>query len=267
MSGLIKRMLPVHIRELLGIGRSSMRYYMKKGLISAKKDEHNGYSYFGGGDLLELIDVAYYRNCMDADTDDIKKLTYAGSLEEQEANYHKQICAFAEKIRRQEKYLEMLRDFDKQLKRAIKCKDTIREVRLDAPFYFYYPELDNRVDVRAEHFQVSYWISEFDAENGKPVYRRSSMMVGTEFVDILDADFPHISYKKFPPGAYLYTAFVTNKELEDPALIEPLYAYATEHGFEIAEPMFVRYLVTFREKGERCHCYEAYIPLAEKKKK
>lgn len=264
MSGLIKRMLPVHIRELLGIGRSSMRYYMKKGLLSAKKDEHNGYSYFGGGDLLELIDVAYYRNCLNADTEDIKKLTYADSLEEQEANYYEQVCAFEEKIRRQEKYLVMLQDFDKQLRRAIECKDTIRRVHLDAPFYFYYPELDSRVDVRAEHFQVSYWISEFDVKEGHPAYCRSSMMVGTEFVDILDSDFPHISYKKFLPGDYLYTVFISERELEDPAMMEPLYRYGIEHRYPMKEPMFIRYLVTFRENGKRCHCYEAYIPLAEK---
>ena len=113
---MIKRMLPVHIRELLGIGRSSMRYYIKKGLLSVKKDENNGYTYFDGGDLLELIDVAFYRNCMDADTDHIKKMTYASSLEEQERNYNEQICDFEEEIRRKQAYLEMLKDFDKQSK-------------------------------------------------------------------------------------------------------------------------------------------------------
>ncbi|MBQ4093014.1 MAG: MerR family transcriptional regulator [Firmicutes bacterium] len=258
---MIKRMLPNHIRELLGIGRSSMRYYMGKGLISGKKDENNGYTYFDGGDLLEIIDVAFYRNCMDADTSDIKKLTYASSLEEQEEHYSLQIDAFEEKIKRQQAYLEMLKNFDKQLKRALRSKDRIRKVHLDAPFYFYYPELDSHVDIRAELFQVSYWISEFEAEEDCPVYRRSAMMIGTEFVDILDADFPDIRYKKFPPGEYLYTVFNSDKEPENASMLEEIYAYAKEHHYEIAEPMFLRYLVTFRENGVRTHAYEAYVPL------
>ena len=256
---MIKRMSPVHIRELLGIGRSSVRYYIKKGLISVKKDENNGYSYFDGGDLLELIDVAFYRNCLDADTEAIKKMTYAGSLEEQERNYAAQIDDFEAEIRRKEAYLVMLKDFDKQLKRAIKSKDTIRRVRLDAPFYFYY--LDSHVDIRAELFQVSYWISEFGIEGGKPVYRCSPMMVGLEFVDILDDLYPNVKYRKFRPGEYLYSVMVSDKEPEDPALLEDLCAYGREHQCEMEEPMFVRYLATFREDGIRKHCYEGYIPL------
>ena len=101
---MIKQMSPADVRELLGISRSAMRYYMSKGLISAKKNEENGYSYFSGNDLLELIDVAYYRNCMDADADDIKRLTFAPSLMEMEANYEEEIDAYEKKIKKQYRF-------------------------------------------------------------------------------------------------------------------------------------------------------------------
>ncbi|MGM9567616.1 MAG: MerR family transcriptional regulator [Clostridia bacterium] len=262
---MIKRMLPVHIRKLLGISRSAMRYYMRKGLLTAKKDEDNGYSYFSGGDLLELIDVAYYRNCLNAETEDIKKLTYAESLEEQEANYSEQIDAFEEKIKRQEFYLTMLRDFDKQIKRAIKWQNQIGKVHIDAPFYLYYPELNSHVDIHAEHFQVSYWISEFGIEEGQVVFRRSSMMVGAEFVDILDTEFPGIRYQKIFAGDFLYTSFCSDKDMSDPSLLEDCVAYAKEHHYALSEPILIRYLLTLRRNGKRCHCFEAYLPLSSER--
>lgn len=259
---MIKQMSPADVRELLGISRSAMRYYMSKGLISAKKNEENGYSYFSGNDLLELIDVAYYRNCMDADADDIKRLTFAPSLTEMEANYEEEIDAYEKKIKKQLVYLDMLRDFDKQIKRAIKCQNKIREVYLDAPFYLYYPELDRNVNVRADHFQVSYWVSEFAMEGDGPVYKRSSMMVGVEFVETLDTDFPGIPYQKIFGGNFLYTSFCSERELNDVAMLEPVVAYAKTHGYKLAEPMFIRYLLTFRKEGVgRCHCYEVYLPI------
>ena len=96
-----KTFTPAEIRHLLGISRSAIRYYKDKGLISVKKNEENGYSYYGGSDLLELIDVSFYRNCLDSNADEIRELIFSSSPEEIHGHYRDCIAGFKEKIRRQ----------------------------------------------------------------------------------------------------------------------------------------------------------------------
>ena len=86
-----KQYSPSEIRNLLNVSRSAMRYYKEKGLINNETNESNGYSFYSGSDLLEIIDVAFFRNCLDANADDIHSITYAESAEEARDNYKKQI--------------------------------------------------------------------------------------------------------------------------------------------------------------------------------
>lgn len=260
---MIKEMSPVEVRDLLGISRSAIRYYTEKGLITSKKNEQNGYSYYSGADLLELIDVAFFRKCLNATVDEIHDITYAASLDEYLEVYAHQNDLFEEEIQRRMESLIMLRDFEHQIKHALSFQNKFTELILKEPVYLFYPESGLHMDIHSVLFSVSYWVSKFRLRDGIGIHEESPMMVGKRYVSFLDKEFPSIRYHKIADEGYLYTSFISDKEMKDPAILETVLTLAKEEGVSCGETVYIRYLLTFRRENERSHFYEAYFPFGK----
>lgn len=260
-----KQYSPSEVRNLLNISRSAMRYYKEKGLISNEKNESNGYSFYSGSDFLEIIDVGFFRNCLDANADDIHSITYAESAADAYKNYVKQIETLEENIRKQQESLKQARSVDERWKRAIDHLDQIFEISTEntETIYLYYPDEENNPDIHTNLFSVSYWTTEFTLENDEPVYRETSFMLDKDFLRYLEEKSPDIRKREFPKGKFLYTAFCSELPEESPELIVPFIQYAKEHDIKLAAPFYVSYMYTFRQNGKRCHLYEAYLPIAD----
>ncbi len=257
-----KQFSPGDIRNLLGISRSAIRYYMDKGLISAQKNEENGYSYYDWCNLEEMLDVTYFRNCMNAEANDIWEITHSTSPKEYHDAYSKQIKQFEENIYRQQIHLEMLYNFNEKIERAMNSQNIIKEITLEEPFWVYYPEMDECPGVRTALFSTSYWGSEYVMENGTLNYKGFVMMTDEKNLAFLDKESSGISARKIPGGRFLYTSLCSDRGLDDPSLVELLTSYIREHQMETSEPIYLWYLLTFRNNGRRCHCYEVFFPIA-----
>lgn len=260
-----KQYSPSDVRNLLNVSRSAMRYYNEKGLISSEKNESNGYSFYSGSDLLEIIDVAFFRNCLDANAEDIHSITYADSIEKSIENYEKQIENLEETIRKQQESLKLAKDFDIRLRHAVDHLNVIREISTanTDTMYLYYPDEDNTPDSHSHLFSVSYWTTEFGMENDEPVYLETSFMIDKDFLRYLEEKSPDIKKREFPKGRFLYGTFCSELPEESPELLKPFVQYAKEHNITLAEPYYVSYMNTFRQNGKRCHFYEAYLPIAD----
>lgn len=262
-----KTFTPAEIRHLLGISRSAIRYYKDKGLISVKKNEDNGYSYYGGGDLLELIDVSFYRNCMDCNADEIHRLIYSPSPKEMHHRYQSYIADFEERLRRQQENLNLMIDYDERVQKAMDVMDQVVEITWQGPICFYYPNVngvsdDCDVDIHSPLFSVSYWSGEFTVDHGEPCYGETSLMIDERYRSYLNETFADVRMRVLSGGHFLYTSFCSEKALDDPAPIGRLLGYAKDHGYvPSGEPGFVSYLFTFRNEGRRCHCYDAFLPI------
>ncbi|HMM05714.1 MAG TPA: MerR family transcriptional regulator [Clostridiales bacterium] len=260
---MIKEMSPVEVRDLLGISRSAIRYYTERGLISSKKHEHNGYSYYSGADLLELIDVAFFRNCLNANVDEIHDIVYAGSIDEYLEAYSRQNDLFEKEIQRRMKSLEMLRDFEIQIKHALSFQNKFTEMTLNEPVYLFYPEKELQMNIHSALFSVSYWVSKFRITGNTPIHEESPMMIGKRYVSILDKEFPSIRYHKIVNQRYFYITFTNDKEMKDPSILESVLALGKEQGVSCGEAVYIRYLLTFRRENQRSHFYEAYFPFGK----
>lgn len=260
-----KQYSPAEVRNLLNISRSAMRYYKEKGLISNEKNESNGYSFYSGSDFLEIIDVSFFRNCLDANADDIHSIICAESAEESYENYAKQVVKLEENIKKLQESLELARSVDERWRRAMNAMDTIVEVSNEnsETVYLYYPDEEFNPDIHTHLFSVSYWTTEFSVENGEPGYLETSFMLDKDFLRYLEEKSPNIRKREFPKGRLLYTAFCSELPEESPELVEPFIKYAKEHNITLTEHIYVCYMYTFRKNGKRCHFYEAYLPIAE----
>ena len=262
-----KQYSPAEVRNLLNISRSAMRYYKDKGLISNEKNESNGYSYYSGSDFLEIIDVGFFRNCLDANAEDIHSITYAESAQKSYENYTKQVEKLEEHIRKQQESLELAKSVVDHWHHVIDSIGTISEISNEdnETVYLYYPSEEFSPDIHTHLFSVSYWTTEFSVENGEPVYLETSFMLDKDFLRYLEEKSPNIRKREFPKGRMLYTAFCSELPEESPELVAPFIEYAKEHDITLSEHIYVSYMYTFRQNGKRCHLYEAFLPIAETK--
>lgn len=252
---------PADIRALLGISRSAIRYYIDKELISANKNAENGYSYYSWCDIEEMLDVTFFRNCMNAKADDIWDITHTQSPKAYQEVYSKQIQQFEENIHRQQNLLEILQEFDTKIQRAINYQNIVEEISVDESFYVYYPEMDKCPNIRTSLFSTSYWGSEYIMDDGDVNYKGFVMMTDEKHLEYLREGTSGVFMKKISQGQFLYTALCSKTGLDDPSLVEPLVNYIKEHNIEVTSPIYLFYLLSFRENNERRHCYEAFLPL------
>lgn len=261
-----KQYSPADVRKLLNVSRSAMRYYKEKGLISNEKNESNGYSYYSGSDFLEIIDVGFFRNCLDANADDIHSITYAESAEESYDNFVKQVKKLEDNISRMQESLDLACSVVERWRCAMNAIDRIVEIsnEKEETVYLYYPDDDFNPDIHSNLFSVSYWTTEFSICDGEPVYNETSFMLDKDFLRYLEEISPDIRKREFPRGRMLYTAICSELPEESPELVAPFVEYAKEHDIPLVGNIYVSYMYTFRRNGKRCHFYEAFLPIAER---
>lgn len=67
------------VAKILGITPSAIRFYEKKGLFSAPKDEDNGYRTFDDNDIYKIWSITYHRN-IDMSVSEIYRLKNSDAL-------------------------------------------------------------------------------------------------------------------------------------------------------------------------------------------
>ena len=252
---------PSEIRNLLGISRSAIQYYRDKKLIDIRKNEENGYSYYSGSNLLEIIDISFYRNCMDATVEDIAGLLSSETPETYADVYSEKIDAYEERIRRRLENLSMLRDFEKRIRRALNALNVFKVVQNHEKTYLYQPDIEHHVDIHTELFWTSYWNGEFYLKDGEPVYDDTYLFVDEKGLTYLKQSCPDATVWLVPPGRFIYSAFCSDRPLSDTAYLKKAIAYADENHIPLSEPFYVSYLFTFKKDGVDHHCYECTLPI------
>lgn len=61
------------VAKLFGVSTDTLRYYEKAGILSAHKDEANGYRYYSYDEIVVLMDTLFFRN-MELSIKDIKQI-------------------------------------------------------------------------------------------------------------------------------------------------------------------------------------------------
>lgn len=256
-----KQFYPAELRELLDISRSAIRYYKDKQLISSNTEESNGYSFYNWNDIQEMLDVAYFRNCMQLEAKDIKRITHSASPHDYMDNFEDNIAAFQEKIERDQMMLKMLCNFRDKIDRALEYFDRIDEMISDETFCIYYPITNKKgISVTSNLFYTSYWGKEYSINQGKLNYKQFAMLVDYDYLDYLERRSKDTVYvRNILKGRFMYTAFCSEHGLDEINLNDIFGNYIRESSIETNRAVYVFYLLTFYQNKKRYHMYEAYL--------
>ena len=103
------------IARLLGLSSDTIRFYEKKGLVHPATNPDNQYREYDLNNILELLDIIYYRH-LDISLNDIQSICTSGSIETMHELLLKKKQETEERIRYEQQLLKKLTHIPKPIK-------------------------------------------------------------------------------------------------------------------------------------------------------
>ena len=247
------------VEEMLGIPRTTIRYYIKKGLLNVDKDESNGYRYYSQNDVLEIMHVIIGRNVLNMSIENSKQRIHARSLDDFHKIFYCQEGILTERIQRSKRSLAVLGIYKNMLARIEQNLNKISVVEA-GPFHVFHSSY--LFNTRTTVFEVGFNTAVF-ADKGEPapVFQKVCAFVHDEDSYLLSGiDFDAKEYT-VNNVQYVYTVIKSDKEKDCGALLAPALLWAKEHGRMVSAPFFLAHLFEVEEQGAQIHHYEAYLPV------
>ncbi|MDO4541415.1 MAG: MerR family transcriptional regulator [Bacillota bacterium] len=243
------------VAELLGVSASAIRFYEKKGLFKAKKDEENGYRSFDEKDIKKIWSIIYHRN-IDMSLDTINHLKHTESLAEVIKIVEGQRQEVKAKIAAEEKRLQFL-DFYREILSVITENlgifspvDT-GDMHLFAADYLYKP--------KSAISTVGHTLTVFQ-EDGRYL---DYMLVHDEFMPLLPPEEAEAELRVIDPFKALYTIAQRQGGLDGAGVLGDVLKDAAELGYKVKPPYYVLYLVSAGEWSKANRFYELFLTLDE----
>ncbi|HMM06197.1 MAG TPA: MerR family transcriptional regulator [Clostridiales bacterium] len=246
------------IENMLGVTRDAIRYYSKKGLIEIDKNNQNGYRIFDDEDIFDILDISYYRKVLDMNISDISKCVSSKSFEEYLTTIKKHQNSLEEQLRKTEQKIEIIKYIRQEIE-WFSDKQENYEI-IDAPSGYLFPE-KYLYDIHSNIFRIGWPVSCFKYNNDR-LCHTGTYTFAVVSPDTILLNEQELSAKEYLPGGkYLRFLFVSEKEINDPALIEPILIYAKEHGFGFFDCYYLTCCFSFKNNHARKNYYEASLRL------
>lgn len=264
-----KRWRISEIARAFHLSADALRYYEKERLLRAHKDLHNGYRYYQYDDIIQIMDILFYRD-LNLPIKDIRSIMSSMDLLEVEEALRKNETLAREKIRE-------LQFLAKRLKTTIARYEQCRReagrfsIVQAPPIRYKFMESGDDIlnlirdyhSLRADSLQdLRYAIRiPISAAARGEGFAASEMGIGVMEEDAKAAGVSSIpGLTAFLEGEYLYTVASTNYEAKKNLQLKQAVDWMKANGKRAAGDLIGCYAATSHR--ERLDFYEVWIPIA-----
>lgn len=249
------------VASMLRIGIDAIRFYERKGLVHPQKDESNKYRIFTMNNILELLDVIYYRE-LDMSISEISSILHSGTkssmqklLKEKRENAQRRILferQLIKKIQHIENIYEMIdtsrevgiRQFPKTwIMRQGYKKDEIMKSQIE--------NFTKDQFVMSSVF-YSYHIEKQEMQN---LYITMEQSIMEEF------DMSWSQCEELKLGTCIYKVVKMEKNILEKDELKDMFQYAQEHRYEYEEEIYVHEIPLTSYMDECNYFAEIYLPV------
>lgn len=248
------------VAKILGITPSAIRFYEKKGLFSAPKDEENGYRAFDENDIYKIWSITYHRH-IDMSISDIYRLKNSDALsltdiydvvQHQKGDLLTLIEEYKHKLAVWQFYEGMIRKGMRWQEPPLVnetgtfhffCKESVYDSRqslflISNPCYPFMTEEGNQGDTASEHCLV------FEGE--------------MHFVSPEDKKNELFTVPSFPA---LSVVERIEGDFDEEAVLQKAIERARNTGYQVKPPYYVVYLLSSGSWDQAVRYYEIFLPL------
>lgn len=250
------------VEEILGVPRSTIQYYIRKGYLNINKDS-NGYRYYTRSDMREILHLIIGRSNIRLNLDESVQRTEVESLGEFRRLFYHQEDFLVRRIKEDRRSIEIIQIYYRMLNRIERYENRYTILQMKEIYFF--PE---RYIFQAHTtiIDTGFVTSIFEREKDGVSFRKAGSVVFNEDRFLLsDEDFAK-KEMTFPWQSYLYTVVRTTKDIEDPTVVLPALNYAEEQGIALDSHAILCNLFRIEENGEMIYYYDLYLPIQENEK-
>lgn len=252
------RYLIGEVEEILGVPRSTIRFYVKKGLVSVEQDEDNGYYYYTLKNIRELSHLLVGRNRLHLNLKDSQHRTTVSTLAEYHEIIYRQEKELLESIAKARRSLDVLDIYEQMFYRIKRGLGKISV--LPENTYYFFPQkyvFNSKTSV----IDIGFPTAVFLREKQESVFDGFLSMVYKRDVHLLDdEDLSQVQYV-LKDVRFVATVVKTDRDYDDPRIMSSALNWAKRNNVSLKPPFYVNYLTELTDGGERCFFYEVLLPM------
>lgn len=249
------------VEKLLGIPRSTIRFYIKKGILRVDKDKSNGYRYYSREDMREITHLAMGRSYLDLSLDDSHHRIHAASLDDFHKIFYSQEEKLTRRILKDKRSLEILSIYNRMLERIKKYLNKFEVIKTE-DFHIFSEEyiFDLRTTVIEAGFTTG--LFHIDGKTVTPVFKGFCSLVHDMDKYLVSSEDFSCRDETVAGTSYLYTVFKGGGDMSSPDILEEILVSAAALGYNIEGNCYLSYLLEVAKEETKEYFYEVYLPLS-----
>lgn len=248
------------VAKILGITPSAIRFYEKKGLFSAPKDEGNGYRAFDENDIYKIWSITYHRN-IDMSVSDIYRLKNSGALSltdiyDMVQHQKGDLLTLIEEHKRK---LAVWEFYERITTKAMRCDEPPRVLETGA-FHFF--DKESFYNSNQSIFPISNPCRSFVTEDGNVAEDAG------DYCLVFDDDMHFVSPEDrknevctVPPFPALSIVERLEGAFDEKAALIKAVARARDMGYQFKPPYYVVYMLSSGSWEHALRYYEVFLTL------
>ncbi len=244
------------VEKLLGVPRSTIRYYIKEGLLSVDKEDTNGYYYYTKKDLRNISHLIVGRNRLELGLVSSRSRTELESLEDYHKLLYQQENKLFEQLASIRRSIDLLQIYERML---VRIKNHLGKFSIvDIDVFYIFPEF-YALNSKTSVIDVGFVSSVFVHKNDRLVYDSLISIVHKSDAYLVSKEDMENSNERKDLKC-VFTVLKSTKDIESAELLDECIAWAESQHIPIKPPYYLSYLTELRENGKKIYYYEIYLP-------
>ncbi len=256
------------VAELVGLSRDALRFYEKKGVITARKKD-NGYRYYSESDIYKLMYVLYHRK-MNTSLDEIENLISEGvSRAHLRIRTRQRIAEEKAQIRRHQQAVTRLslveRDLD-TIEKSLNCcrvkmfpkayiLGTCNSLQEGLKEWF-------RLSSREAGLDMTYFYNVYTYSEEKGLEQEGTQLLFYQGIErILDAPIDAQAHPLTEPVKCVYSVVESSEAGAELHMVERMAQWARSQGLKPGTKVYANDMMSFFKEGSVTYCLEIYLVL------
>lgn len=271
------------VARIVGLSRDALRFYEKKGVISARKKE-NGYRYYSEDDIYKLMYILYHRKT-NSSLEDIEGLmTEEKTTDFMRRHIGQRIQAEMEAMEHHRQAIARLRLMEKDIQRIEQCMNQCSLRKF--PLAYIMGDCADLQEGLRKWFDLSsslpgldmtyfYNILSYGENGGNGENRMGNGKTENKKLDnkgtrlLFYKELEAVLGDKFDPGLYpmteetdcIYMVTASENTLPDRAMVEQMICWGQSHGIETEGTVYANDMTSFFDRGKATYFLELYMPI------
>lgn len=255
------------VARMVGLSRDALRFYEKKGVISARK-KANGYRYYSEDDIYKLMCILYHRK-MNTSLEELEGLMSGrNSLPVIRENIRQRRAQARAEILRHQQILTRLDLVEQDMGRIEECLDRCSVRRFPAAYVM--GHCASLQEGLREWFRLSSEVPGLDMTYFYNIFfymDRKLMNQGTDllFYKHLESEmgdvFDGTGYPQTEEAECIYMVVQSDYTLPNLETIEKMAVWGRRRGMELQGKIYSNNMTSFFEKEKATYCLELYMPI------